>query len=677
MQKRRLVVTAALPYANGDIHIGHLVEYLQTDFWVRFHKMRGHECVYICADDTHGTPIMLRARQDGITPEELIAASYERHVKDFADFEIEFDNFYSTNSQENREFCETIFDRLKENNAIIYKNVPQLYCPNDKMFLPDRFVKGTCPKCDAADQYGDSCESCGTTYSPVDMKDARCAICNTGKPEIRDSEQIFFNIELYRDYLIEWLSQHVSKDVANKLLEWFEEDTKLLPWNISRDAPYFGFEIPGHPGKFFYVWLDAPVGYMASLLNWCNKNNENFDSWWNNRDAELYHFIGKDIVRFHCLFWPALLHSAGYKGPTRVFVHGFLTVNGEKMSKSRGTFINARTYLDHLNPAYLRYYYACKINNTTDDVDLNFEDFVSRVNSDLVGKITNLASRGAQMLNRNLEGKMGVMDAEGRSIVEKFREKAPIIAEHYENRRFSQVPVEVCRLADMANEFFDRKQPWNSIKTDLEETRKVITSILNMFRLLAIYLTPVLPEYSRKVSELLKEDAYTWKSLDRDLENQEISKYEYLAVRVGSEQVEKIIEATKKDMEPVKKQKGSMPEKKNPLKPEIDIDQFNLTDLRVALVETAEVVEGSDKLIRLSLDLGHLGKRSILSGIRDAYPDPSVLNGKLIIVVANLKPRKMRFGVSEGMVLSAGGTDTATLRVISPLGDTQPGDPIG
>ena len=677
MQKRRLVVTAALPYANGDIHIGHLVEYLQTDFWVRFHKMRGHECVYICADDTHGTPIMLRARQDGITPEELIAASYERHVKDFADFEIEFDNFYSTNSQENREFCETIFDRLKENNAIIYKNVPQLYCPNDKMFLPDRFVKGTCPKCDAADQYGDSCESCGTTYSPVDMKDARCAICNTGKPEIRDSEQIFFNIELYRDYLIEWLSQHVSKDVANKLLEWFEEDTKLLPWNISRDAPYFGFEIPGHPGKFFYVWLDAPVGYMASLLNWCNKNNENFDSWWNNRDAELYHFIGKDIVRFHCLFWPALLHSAGYKGPTRVFVHGFLTVNGEKMSKSRGTFINARTYLDHLNPAYLRYYYACKINNTTDDVDLNFEDFVSRVNSDLVGKITNLASRGAQMLNRNLEGKMGVMDAEGRSIVEKFREKAPIIAEHYENRRFSQVPVEVCRLADMANEFFDRKQPWNSIKTDLEETRKVITSILNMFRLLAIYLTPVLPEYSRKVSELLKEDAYTWKSLDRDLENQEISKYEYLAVRVGSEQVEKMIEATKKDMEPVKKQKGSMPEKKNPLKPEIDIDQFNLTDLRVALVETAEVVEGSDKLIRLSLDLGHLGKRSILSGIRDAYPDPSVLNGKLIIVVANLKPRKMRFGVSEGMVLSAGGTDTATLRVISPLGDTQPGDPIG
>lgn len=670
MQKRRIVVTSALPYANGDIHIGHLVEYLQTDFWVRFQKMRGHECVYVCADDTHGTPIMIRARKEGITPEELIAESYKRHVKDFADFEIEFDNYYTTNSSENLDFCTTIFNRLKKNNALFYKDVPQLYCPNDKMFLPDRFVRGTCPKCGAKDQYGDSCEKCSNTYSPADMEDAHCAICNTGKPEIRNSEHIFFNLEMFRDFLANWLKSHVASDVANKLLEWFGEDSKLLPWDISRDAPYFGFEIPDHPGKFFYVWLDAPVGYMASLLNWCKKNGQDFEQWWNNKDAELYHFIGKDIVRFHCLFWPALLHASDYKGPSQVFVHGFLTVNGEKMSKSRGTFINARTYLENLDPGSLRYYYACKINNTTDDVDLSFDDFIQRVNSDLVGKITNLASRGAQMINKKLDNKMGVMDDEGRAIIAEFRSLAETIAGHYETRRFSQVPVEVCRLADLANEYFDRQEPWKTIKTDPEATRKVLTSILNMFRLLTIYLTPVLPRYSEKVAALFGEEAYTWKSLDTDLENREISNYEYLAVRVLPEKVEAMVEASK----------VSAPNAQaaaEPLKPEVGIEQFAAIDLRVALVEKATTVEGSDKLIQLSLDLGSLGKRNIFSGIRTSYPDPAVLNGKQIVIIANLKPRKMRFGVSEGMVLSAGGADHSQLCVLVPAGEAKPGDAIG
>ena len=673
MQKRRIVVTSALPYANGDIHIGHLVEYLQTDFWVRFQKMRGHECVYVCADDTHGTPIMIRARKEGITPEELIAESYKRHTKDFDDFEIEFDNYYSTNSPENRDFCATIFSRAKKNNAVFYKDVPQLYCPNDKIFLPDRFVRGTCPKCGAKDQYGDSCEKCSSTYSPADMEDARCAICNTGKPEIRNSEHIFFNLEMFRNYLANWLTTHVAPDVANKLLEWFGEDSKLHPWDISRDAPYFGFEIPDHPGKFFYVWLDAPVGYMASLLNWCYKKGKNFDSWWNNPDAELYHFIGKDIVRFHCLFWPALLHASNYKGPTQVFVHGFLTVNGEKMSKSRGTFISARTYLDNLDPAHLRYYYACKINNSTDDVDLNFDDFTLRVNSDLVGKITNLASRGAQMLNKKLDGKMGDMDDEGRAIVAEFRSRAQTIADHYEARRFSQVPVEVCRLADLANEYFDRKEPWKTIKTDPEATRQVLTSILNMFRLLTIYLTPILPQYSEKVAVLFGEHAYSWRSLDTDLENREISNYEYLAVRVLPEKVEAMVEASKA----AAPNPQATAEPVEPLKPEVDIEQFAALDLRVALVENASTVEGSDKLIQLSLDLGALGKRNIFSGIRASYPDPSVLNGKQIVIIANLKPRKMRFGISEGMVLSAGGADHSQLCVLVPAGDAKPGDAIG
>ncbi len=673
MQNRRIVVTAALPYANGDIHLGHLVEYLQTDFWVRFQKMRGNECLYMCADDTHGTPIMIRARKDGITPEALIEASYARHTKDFAEFQIEFDNFYTTNSPENRDFCNTIFKSLEKNGALYCKDIPQLYCPVDKMFLPDRFVRGTCPKCGAPDQYGDSCEKCGATYAPIEMKDAHCAVCGKAKPEKRNSEHIFFDLDQFRNYLKDWLSKHVATDVANKLLEWFSDDAKLLPWDISRDAPYFGFEIPDHPGKFFYVWLDAPVGYMASLLNWCLKNGEKFDRWWNNPDAELYHFIGKDIVRFHCLFWPAMLHASDFKGPDQVFVHGFLTVNGEKMSKSRGTFINARTYLDHLDPAFLRYYYACKINNTTDDVDLSLDDFSQRVNSDLVGKITNLASRGAQMLHKSLDGTLGEMDEAGKALVEASRAKADIIAEHYEARRFSQVPVEVCKLADAANEYFDAAQPWKTIKTDAESTRKVLTTILNLFRLITIYMKPILPLYATKVEKLFLEDPYTWESLKTVLENRPVAPYEYLAVRVLPEQVAGMVDASK----PAEPEVPVVAEPVlEPLKTEIEIGAFAASDMRVALVENATTVEGSDKLIQLTLSLGPLGTRNVFSGIRASYPDPTVLNGKLVVLLANLKPRKMRFGISEGMVLSAG-SDSSKLCVISPAGNAKPGDPIG
>ena len=456
MGKRRIIVTSALPYANGAIHIGHLVEYLQTDFWVRFQKMRGNDCVYVCADDTHGTPIMVRARKEGITPEELIARSHAEHSADFAGFGVAFDNYYTTNSPENKAFCLGIYEKMVESQVLSSKMMPQMYCEHDAMFLPDRFIKGTCPKCGATGQYGDSCDHCGSTYAPTDLIDPACAICGA-KPVMRDSGHIYFELEPHRDFLAKWLPEHTSPDVANKLMEWFGEP--LRGWDISRDAPYFGFEIPDHPGKYFYVWVDAPIGYMASMKNWCGKHGETFENWWNNDDVEIYHFIGKDIVRFHCLFWPSMLKCGGFRGPTQVFVHGFLTVNGEKMSKSKGTFVSARTYLDHLDPAYLRFYYACKLNGTTDDIDLNLGDFVGRVNADLVGKITNLASRGAQMLHKSLGGKAGAMDDAGRALWQAALDKADAIAEAYEDRDFSKVMTQVRDIAEEANRYFDANAP--------------------------------------------------------------------------------------------------------------------------------------------------------------------------------------------------------------------------
>ena len=686
-EKRRIVVTSALPYANGDIHLGHLVEYIQTDFWVRFQKMRGHDCVYVCADDTHGTPVMIRAAKEGITPEALIARSHAAHLKDFTDFEIAFDNYYSTNSPENKALSEQFFAAMEKSGGITTRTTPQLYCEHCKMFLPDRFVKGTCPKCGAEGQYGDSCDRCGATYAAEELGRPVCTTCGA-TPVVRDSEHLYFELEPQHGYLRTWIPEHTTSDVSNKLLEWFNEP--LRGWCISRAAPYFGFQIPGHPGKYFYVWVDAPIGYLASLQNWCAKNGKDFADYWQNPRAERYHFIGKDIIRFHCLFWPGMLHAAGFAQPDKIFVHGFLTVNGEKMSKSKGTFVNARTYLDHLPAAALRYYYACKLGGTTDDMDLNLQDFVQRVNGDLVGKITNLASRGAQMLNKNLEGRLGALDAEGAALVALARGRAEAIARHYEDRRFSQVPVEVTRIADAANEYFDRREPWKTVKTDAEATRTTLTAILNVFRILAIYLKPILPVYAEKAAALFGEAPYAWDDAARTVENATISTYEYLATRIDAKQVEAMVEKAK--VKPAdsgevahesraSKNKAARAEPKAEaasvqpaLKPEVAFADFEKLDLRVGRVVACETVPKSAKLLKLDLDGGALGRRTIFSGIRGAYPDPAALVGKEVLFVANLAPRKMSVGVSEGMVLFAGEPGKCG-GVLSPLAPAGAGTP--
>ena len=696
--KRRIVVTSALPYANGDIHLGHLVEYIQTDFWVRFQKMRGHECVYVCADDPHGTPVMIRARAEGITPEQLIARSHEAHLKDFTDFEVAFDNYYTTNSPENKELSERIFAAAEKGGCITAKSSPQLYCAHCGMFLPDRYVKGTCPKCGSENQYGDSCDKCGATYGAEELGHPVCTTCGA-TPEVRDSEHLYFELEPQHEYLEKWIPAHTTSDISNKLLEWFKEP--LRGWCISRDAPYFGFEIPGHPGKFFYVWVDAPIGYIASLSNWCAAHGEKLEDWWDNPDAELYHFIGKDIIRFHCLFWPGMLHSAGFKTPTKVFVHGFLTVNGEKMSKSKGTFVNARTYLDHLPASALRYYYACKLGGTTDDMDLNLQDFVTRVNSDMVGKITNLASRGAQMLNKSLGGRLGALDEEGRKLVEFAQSRADAIAAHYEARRFSQVPVEVAKIADAANEYFDRREPWKTVKVpeSAEMTRTTLTTVLNVFRILAIYLRPILPSYADKAAALFGEQPYTWADLAKTLENAPIGAYTYLATRIDAKQVEAMVEKAKaKPAESgevahesrASKNKGASragataaetaaphadaQERVPPLKSEIAFPDFEKLDLRVGTVVSCEIVPKSSKLLKIVLDAGALGTRTIFSGIRGAYPDPAALVGKEVVFVANLAPRKMSVGVSEGMILFAGEPGVSG-GVLTPLATAGAGTP--
>ena len=677
--KRKIIVTSALPYANGDIHLGHLVEYLQTDFWVRFQKLRGHDCVYVCADDTHGTPVMIRARKEGVAPEELIARTHAIHLKDFTDFQIAFDNYYTTNSPENKAFSEQIYAAMEKSGGITKKTSPQLYCERCRMFLPDRYVKGTCPKCGAANQYGDSCDSCGATYGAEELGAPTCTTCG-GTPVVRDSEHLYFELEPQHDYLAKWITEHTTSDVSNKLLEWFAEP--LRGWCISRDAPYFGFEIPGHPGKFFYVWVDAPIGYLASLKNWCGKNGQTFEDWWQDPAAERYHFIGKDIIRFHCLFWPGMLHTAGFQQPDKIFVHGFLTVNGEKMSKSKGTFVNARTYLDHLPPEALRYYYAAKLGGTTDDMDLNLADFVQRVNSDLVGKITNIASRGGQMLHKRLGGRLGTLDAEGAALVAKCRDAAETIAKFYEERRFNQVVVEVSRLADAANEYFDRREPWKTVKTDEETTRTTLTAALNAFRLIAIYLKPILPVYADKAMKLFGETEWTWATLGTVRENCALGPYEYLASRIDAAQVEAMVAAaTVKPAETgevahesrASKNRGAAaasqpfaddsgllraaeprPKEVASLRPTIAFPDFEKLDLRIGVVQSCEIVPKSSKLLKFVLDAGSLGTRTIFSGIRAAYPEPEKLVGREVVFVANLAPRKMSVGVSEGMILFAG-----------------------
>ena len=669
-EKRKIVVTSALPYANGDIHLGHLVEYLQTDFWARFQKLRGHECVYVCADDTHGTPIMIRARKEGITPEELIARSHAEHLRDFTDFQVAFDNYHSTNAPENKDLSARIYAAMEKSGAVTSKTSPQLYCEKCQMFLPDRFVKGECPKCGAAGQYGDSCDKCGATYGAEELGHPVCTTCGA-TPVVRDSEHLYFELEPQHEYLEKWIPGHTTSDVSNKLLEWFKEP--LRGWCISRDAPYFGFEIPGHPNKFFYVWVDAPIGYIASLKNWCEKNGKSIEDYWpsdgTDGNVELYHFIGKDIIRFHCLFWPGMLHTAGFKGPNKVFVHGFLTVNGEKMSKSKGTFVNARTYLNHLPPEALRYYYAAKLGGITDDMDLNLADFVQRVNSDLVGKITNIASRGGQMLQKKLEGLLGAMDEEGLALIAKCREASETIAKHYEDRRFNMAVVEICRLADAANEYFDRREPWKTVKTDAETTRVTLTAALNAFRIIAIYLKPILPAYADKAMKLFGETEWTWDSINAARENCTLGAYEYLASRIDGKQVEAMIAAAtinpgdsgevshesrasknKAKAETVPAAAAEVPA----LKPESAFGDFEKVDLRIGKVVSCETVPKSSKLLKFELDAGSLGKRTIFSGIRGSYADPAALVGKEVLFVANLAPRKMSVGVSEGMILYAG-----------------------
>ena len=651
---RKIVVTSALPYANGPIHMGHLVEYLQTDIWVRFHKMCGSECLYFCADDTHGTPVMISARAAGISPEEMVKRVHKEHKADFDRFGVEFDNYYSTHSPENKLFSEMIFSRLNEAGSIVTRDVEQTYCENCKMSLPDRFVRGTCPRCKAENQYGDSCEVCSSTYQPADLINPYCATCQA-TPALKTSEHYFFKLADYEQQLRDLIARgHTQKSVANKLDEWFKAGLK--DWDISRDGPYFGFKIPGEENKYFYVWLDAPIGYMASAKNYCDKNNLDFDVLWPGAGSaksgsdqyELYHFIGKDIMYFHALFWPAMLMGSGIKTANKLFVHGFLTVNGEKMSKSRGTFIKAGTYAKHLDPECLRYYYASKLTDGIDDIDLKVEDFINKINSDLVGKFANLASRSGPMLAKKLDSQLGRLDEQGRELIGKLTAAKDQIVQDYENLKYAAVVRSITALADEANRYVEQNQPWMTIKSDLEKTRTTLTATVNAVHILTIYLKPILPKFAEKVERFLNVETLSFADFDTVLEDHKIGAFKRLAERIDKEQVNAMIEESKEGQAPQPAEASVV----EPLKPECTIEDFAKIDLRIAKAVKAEPVEGADKLLRLTLDVGGLEK-TVLAGIATAYK-PEDLTGKLVVLLANLKPRKMRFGVSEGMILAAG-----------------------
>lgn len=656
---RKIVVTSALPYANGPIHIGHLVEYLQTDIWVRFQKANGSKCLYFCADDTHGTPIMISARNEGISPEQLIERVYKEHTGDFKKFHIEFDNFYSTHSDENRRLSELFFNRLKEKGSIVQNEIEQAYCEKDKIFLPDRFIRGTCPKCKAENQYGDSCDTCGATYQPTELINSLCAHCGS-KPVRKKSVHYFFRLADYEEQLKNLIaSGYTGKSISNKLDEWFAAGLK--DWDISRDGPYFGFKIPGEEDKFFYVWLDAPIGYIASCKNYCDKNSLDYEKVWNGKDWELYHFIGKDIIYFHALFWPATLMGSGFKIANRLFVHGFLTVNGAKMSKSKGTFIKAETYAKYLDPEYLRYYYASKLTDGIDDIDLNFDDFVAKVNSDLVGNLANLASRSVPMLTGKLDSRLGTVDAAGKKLLHQLITAKEQIINDYEMLDYASVIREITSLADAANRYVERNKPWDTIKTDAQKTRNVLTTILNAVKILAIYLKPVLPVFVEKIEKILNISPLSFADTDAILENHKINEYIRLAERVDMDKVQKMIEESKNE-QPEQKPQVIFDE---PLEVECTIDDFKKVDLRVAKITKAERVAGADKLLHLELDLGAMIK-SVFAGIAQAY-EPETLVGRLVICVANLAPRKMKFGASEGMILAAGtgGKDIFILNIDS------------
>ena len=680
-EPRKILVTSALPYANGSIHLGHMLEYIQTDMWVRFQKHRGNQCTYVCADDAHGSAIMLRAEKEGITPEQLIANVQAEHSADFAEFLVDFDNFHSTHAEENRELSSAIYIKLREAGHIATRSITQYFDPEKKMFLADRFIKGTCPKCGAEDQYGDNCEKCGATYAPTDLKNPKSAISGA-TPVLKDSEHFFFKLPDFDAMLKSWTRSGALQDaVANKIAEWL--DAGLQQWDISRDAPYFGFEIPDAPGKYFYVWLDAPIGYMASFKNLCARRPElDFDAYWaKDSTAELYHFIGKDIVNFHALFWPAMLEGAGYRKPTAINVHGYLTVNGQKMSKSRGTFIKARTYLDHLSPEYLRYYYASKLGRGVDDLDLNLEDFVQKVNSDLVGKVVNIASRCAGFIQK---GNAGIL-IEGNAapeLTDAFLEAAPSIAEAYEARDFARAMREIMGLADRANAWIAEKAPWAMAKVDgkQDEVQAVCALGINLFRQLIIFLKPVLPMLAADAEAFLNVEPLKWDDHRALLANHQLNAFKPLMTRIDPVKVQAMTDASKEDLAASQTDTGAQAPQgngelvKEPLAAEIDFDAFAAVDLRVALIVKAEAVEGADKLLRLTLDIGD-EQRNVFSGIKSAYPNPGELEGRLTMMIANLKPRKMRFGMSEGMVMAAG-PGGEEIYLLSPDSGAKPGQRI-
>jgi len=670
---RKILVTSALPYANGSIHLGHLVEYIQTDIWVRFQKMQGHTVHYVCADDTHGTPIMLRAEKEGITPEQLIDKVHKEHYADFSEFLIAFDNYYSTNSEENRELSSRIYRELKASDKIATRTIEQYYDPVKNMFLPDRFIKGECPKCHAKDQYGDSCEVCGTTYSPTELISPYSAVSGAA-PVRKETEHYFFKLSECEDFLKAWTrSGTLQAEAANKMGEWFESG--LSDWDISRDAPYFGFEIPDAPGKYFYVWLDAPIGYMASFKNLCSNIGLDFDEYWQkDSKTELYHFIGKDILYFHALFWPATLEYSGHRKPTQIFAHGFLTVNGEKMSKSRGTFITARSYIDHIkNPEYLRYYYAAKLNGSMEDIDLNLEDFVARVNSDLVGKYINIASRTAGFISKRFDGKLAAVN--GNSVIEALRAAAASIAESYTSRDYGRALREIMALADKANGYVAENAPWEMAKQEGKEQalHEVCSAALEMFRLLTLYLKPILPKLATEIEAFLNVAPLSWADVDTALQaGHAIQPYQHLITRIDPKQIEAMTEANKENLQATPT--ATTVATSAPVAEEanyISIDDFTKVDLRIARIVDANHVEGAEKLLQLTLDIGEEKPRQVFAGIKSAY-DPESLKGRLTVMVANLAPRKMKFGLSEGMVLAASDERGGPF-ILSPDSGAQPG----
>ena len=683
---RKILVTSALPYANGSIHLGHMVEHIQTDVWVRFQKLRGHECYYCCADDTHGTPVMLAAQKQGIAPEDMIAKVREEHLADFTGFNIGYDNYYSTHSPENKQFSQDIYRALKANGKIESRVIEQLFDPEKQMFLPDRFVKGECPKCHAQDQYGDNCEVCGTTYSPTELINPYSAVSGA-KPELRESEHFFFKLGECADFLKAWTSgnnphdgkPHLQPEALNKMKEWLGEgeETTLSDWDISRDAPYFGFEIPDAPGKYFYVWLDAPVGYMASFKNLCDRIGIDFDEYFKaDSQTEMYHFIGKDILYFHALFWPAMLHFSGHRAPTGVYAHGFLTVDGQKMSKSRGTFITAKSYLEQgLNPEWMRYYIAAKLNSKIEDIDLNLQDFISRVNSDLVGKYVNIAARASGFIAKRFEGRL--KDVADSALLAKLAAQSEAIAECYESREYAKALRDIMALADIVNEYVDANKPWELAKQEGQDARlhEVCSELINAFTMLTAYLAPVLPKVAENAAKFLNLEAITWANTRKTLGEHAINKYEHLMQRVEQKQVDDLIEANKQSIAAAAA--PAVEESKyEKVAEQASFDDFMKIDMRVAKVLNCEAVEGSTKLLKFDLDFG-FEKRIIFSGIAASYPNPAELNGRMVIAVANFAPRKMaKFGVSEGMILSAA-TAEGKLKLLDVDAGAQPGDKVG